>query len=148
VGKNGKVFKVFKFRSMRVDAESQGAQWAAGDDPRVTRVGKWLRLYRIDELPQLWNVVRGDMSVVGPRPERPEFVRLLDQRVPYYSLRHYVTPGITGWAQVSFRYGASVEDALNKLEADVYYIKNMSLLLDLKILLKTIGVVFLAQGSR
>jgi sugar transferase (PEP-CTERM system associated) len=148
VGKNGKVFKVFKFRSMRVDAESQGAQWAAGDDPRVTRVGKWLRLYRIDELPQLWNVVRGDMSVVGPRPERPEFVRFLEQRIPYYSLRHYVTPGITGWAQVSFRYASSVEDALNKLEADVYYIKNMSLLLDLKILLKTIGVVFLAQGSR
>ena len=148
VGKNGKVFKVFKFRSMTMDAESRGAQWAAGDDPRVTRVGKWLRLYRIDELPQLWNVIRGDMSVVGPRPERPEFVRVLEQRVPYYSLRHYVTPGITGWAQVSFRYASSVEDALNKLEADVYYIKNMSLLLDLKILLKTIGVVCLAQGSR
>jgi sugar transferase (PEP-CTERM system associated) len=148
VGKNGKVFKLFKFRSMRVDAESQGAQWAAGDDPRVTCVGKWLRLYRIDELPQLWNVVRGDMSLVGPRPERPEFVRLLEQRIPYYSLRHYVTPGITGWAQVTFRYASSVEDALNKLEADVYYIKNMSLILDLKIILKTIGVVFLAQGSR
>jgi exopolysaccharide biosynthesis polyprenyl glycosylphosphotransferase len=149
VGKNGKAFKVYKFRSMRVDAESRGgAQWAAGDDPRVTGVGKWLRLYRIDELPQLWNVVRGDMSLVGPRPERPEFVRLLEQRIPYYSLRHYVTPGITGWAQVSFRYGASAEDAMTKLEADVYYIKNMSLLLDLKILLKTIGVVFLAQGSR
>ena len=114
----------------------------------MTGVGKWLRLYRIDELPQLWNVVRGDMSLVGPRPERPEFVRLLEQRIPYYSLRHYVTPGITGWAQVSFRYGASAEDAMTKLEADVYYIKNMSLLLDLKILLKTIGVVFLAQGSR
>ncbi len=148
VGKNGKVFKVCKFRSMRVDAESQGAQWAAGDDPRVTRVGKWLRLYRIDELPQLWNVARGDMSLVGPRPERPEFLRLLEQRIPYYSLRHYVTPGITGWAQVTFRYASSIEDALNKLEADVYYIKNMSLLLDLKIILKTIGVVFLAQGSR
>ncbi len=148
VGKNGKVFEVYKFRSMRKDAESQGAQWAAGDDPRITRVGKWLRLYRIDELPQLWNVVRGDMSLVGPRPERPEFVRLLEQRIPYYSLRHYVTPGITGWAQVTFRYASSIEDALNKLEADVYYIKNMSLLLDLKIILKTIGVVFLAQGSR
>jgi sugar transferase (PEP-CTERM system associated) len=148
MGKNEKVFKLYKFRSMREDAESHGAQWAADDDQRVTRVGKWLRLYRIDELPQLWNVVLGDMSLVGPRPERPEFVRLLEQRVPYYSLRHYVTPGITGWAQVVFRYGASAQDALTKLEADVYYIKNMSLLLDLKILLKTIGVVFLAQGSR
>ena len=148
VGKDGRVFNVYKFRSMRVDAEEHGAQWAVGDDPRVTRVGKWLRLYRIDELPQLWNVARGDMSLVGPRPERPEFVRLLEQRIPYYSLRHYVTPGITGWAQVTFRYASSVEDGLNKLEADVYYIKNMSLLLDLKILLKTVGVVFLAQGSR
>ena len=148
VGKNGKAFKVYKFRSMKVDAESRGAQWAAGDDPRVTRVGKWLRLYRIDELPQLLNVVRGDMSLVGPRPERPEFVRILEKRIPYYSLRHYVTPGITGWAQVTFRYGATAEDAMTKLEADVYYIKNMTLLLDLKILLKTIGVVFLAHGSR
>ncbi len=148
VGKNGKAFRIYKFRSMRVDAEEHGAQWAAGRDARVTRVGRWLRLYRIDELPQLWNVLKGDMSIVGPRPERPEFISLLEQDVPYYSLRHYVKPGITGWAQVTFRYGASTEDALTKLEADVYYIKNMSLLLDLKILLKTIGVVFLAQGSR
>jgi sugar transferase (PEP-CTERM system associated) len=148
VGRRGKPFKIYKFRSMTVDAERNGAQWAAANDPRVTRVGKWLRLSRVDELPQLWNVLKGDMSLVGPRPERPHFVSMLEENLPYYGVRHYVKPGLTGWAQVTFRYGASMEDSLKKLEADVYYVKNMSLFLDLRILLKTVGVVFLGQGAR
>jgi lipopolysaccharide/colanic/teichoic acid biosynthesis glycosyltransferase len=111
-------------------------------------VGRWLRLSHIDELPQIYNVFRGDMSLVGPRPERPEFVRMLDEQVPYYGLRHAIRPGITGWAQVGYRYGASIEDSVRKLESDLYYVKNMSLFLDLKIMLRTVGVVFLADGSR
>lgn len=148
VGKEGRVFSMFKFRSMKMDAEVSGARWASEQDDRTTRVGRWLRLYHIDEIPQLWNVLKGDMSMIGPRPERPEFVRLLKTRVPYYSLRHSVRPGVTGWAQVTFRYGASPEDAARKLESDLYYIKNMSLFLDFKIMLRTIGIVFLADGSR
>jgi len=148
VGKGDQVFTLWKFRSMRSDAEENGAVWAGEKDPRITRVGKWIRLLRIDELPQLINVFRGEMSLIGPRPERPEFIKELSEKIPYYPLRHAVRPGITGWAQVNYRYGASVEDARFKLEYDLYYIKNMSLLLDLKILLRTIGVVLFGQGAR
>jgi exopolysaccharide biosynthesis polyprenyl glycosylphosphotransferase len=148
VGKNGLVFVLWKFRSMRQNAEENGAVWAEKVDPRVTRVGKWIRLLRIDEIPQLYNVFRGEMSLIGPRPERPEFIQELEKQIPYYGIRHSVRPGITGWAQVNYRYGASVEDALRKLEYDLYYIKKMSLLLDFKIILKTIGVVLFGQGAR
>lgn len=148
VGRGGRVFTVTKFRSMISDAESKGAQWATKRDPRVTRVGRWIRILRIDELPQIWNVFKGDMSIIGPRPERPEFVKELEAHIPYYSVRHTVTPGITGWAQVKYPYGASFDDAVRKLEYDLYYIKNMSLLLDLKIILRTIGVVLLGEGAR
>ena len=133
---------------MTYNAEEQGAIWAQEKDPRVTRVGRIIRFCRIDEIPQIWNVFTGDMSLVGPRPERPEFVNVLDTQIPYYSVRHSVTPGITGWAQINYPYGASIDDALRKLEYDLYYIKNMSILLDLKILLKTVGVVLLGQGAR
>lgn len=148
VGKNQAVFTIYKFRTMSVNAEENGAQWASPDDPRVTKIGRFFRLTHIDELPQLWNVFRGDMSLIGPRPERPEFVKILEQQIPYYAIRHSVRPGITGWAQVRFSYGASVEDAFHKAECDLYYIKNMSLFLDFKILLRTIGVVFLVEGAR
>ena len=148
VGKDGRIFTLWKFRSMRQDAEENGAVWAVKNDDRVTRVGRWIRLLRIDEIPQLYNVLRGEMSLIGPRPERPEFVRELEKQIPYYNIRHAVRPGITGWAQVNYRYGASVKDARNKLEYDLYYIKNRSLLLDTKIILKTIGVVLFGQGAR
>mgnify|MGYP002777000809 CR=1 FL=1 len=145
-GHNKILFRVYKFRSMYQDAENQGAQWAQQRDPRITRVGFWLRLMRIDELPQLWNVLKGEMSLIGPRPERPEFDIKLAARIPYYNLRYLVKPGITGWAQVLYPYGASVEDAREKLSYDLYYIKNYSIGLDLKILLKTIRVVLLGKG--
>jgi exopolysaccharide biosynthesis polyprenyl glycosylphosphotransferase len=148
VGKDGNIFTLWKFRSMYENAECNGAVWAEKNDSRITRVGKWIRLLRIDEIPQLWNVFRGEMSLIGPRPERPEFVKELEKQIPYYSTRHAVRPGITGWAQVNYPYGASVEDALIKLEYDLYYIKNMSILLDIKIMLKTIGVVLLGTGAR
>ncbi len=148
VGKGGKIFTVVKFRSMHQNAEVQGAKWATKGDPRVTRVGKWIRIFRIDELPQLWNVFRGDMSIVGPRPERPEFVRELEKKIPYYFVRHSAPPGVTGWAQINYPYGASVEDAQRKLEYDLYYVKNMSLVLDFKILLRTVGVVLMGEGAR
>jgi sugar transferase (PEP-CTERM system associated) len=148
VGKGGKSFTAWKFRSMRQDAEKDGAQWATKEDPRTTRVGRVIRILRIDELPQIYNVFMGDMSLIGPRPERPEFVQQLEEEIPYYGIRHSVSPGITGWAQVNYHYGASVEDSLRKLEYDIYYIKNMSLLLDAKIVLKTIGVVLFGQGAR
>ena len=148
VGRNGMIFEIIKFRSMQDNVEKGEAVWATKDDVRITRVGKWLRLMRLDEIPQLFNVLRNDMSIIGPRPERPEFTKMLEEKVPHYAIRHYARPGITGWAQVSFTYGASVEDALRKLEFDLYYIKNMSMLLDLKILLKTIGVVLSGQGAR
>lgn len=147
VGLRGKPFKILKFRSMRNDAEELGAQWAQAEDPRVSRVGKWLRKARIDEFPQLLNVLRGEMSLVGPRPERPMFVQDLRAAIPYYDLRHTVRPGITGWAQVKFRYGASREDAHMKLQYDLYYVKNFSLQLDLKILLHTVSVVMLGKGA-
>lgn len=148
VGKGHRSFNIYKFRSMYHNAETHGAQWASENDSRVTRVGRYLRLSHIDEIPQVWNVFKGDMSLVGPRPERPEFVRLLEVKVPYYFARHAVQPGITGWAQVNYRYGASIEDAACKLESDLYYIKNMSVFLDIKIMLRTIGVTLFADGAR
>ncbi|MEY2912289.1 MAG: UDP-N-acetylgalactosamine [Cyanobacteriota bacterium] len=145
-GLNGKPFRVYKFRSMYQDAEKQGAQWASQRDSRITRVGHWLRLLRIDELPQIWNVLRSEMSLIGPRPERPEFDVKLKEAIPYYELRYLVKPGITGWAQVLYPYGASVEDAYEKLSYDIYYLKNYSLWLDLVIAFKTIKVVLLGKG--
>jgi sugar transferase (PEP-CTERM system associated) len=149
VGRMGKPFQVLKFRSMRVDAEQQnGAQWASENDPRTTRIGRFLRTYRLDELPQFVNVIRGDMSFVGPRPERPCFVKELRKTIPYYDERHSVRPGITGWAQVEYFYGSSVEDAFNKLEYDFFYLKNMSVLFDLAIIFQTIRIVIRGQGAR
>ena len=145
-GTNGKLFQVHKFRSMTQDAEQSGAQWASTQDMRITRVGKLIRLMRIDELPQLWNVLTGEMSLIGPRPERPEFDTELRQKIPYYDIRYLVKPGITGWAQVKYPYGASVEDAYQKVAFDLYYIKNYSLFLDLAIVLKTLRVVILGKG--
>jgi exopolysaccharide biosynthesis polyprenyl glycosylphosphotransferase len=145
-GLNGKTFRVHKFRSMYQDAEKRGIQWASQKDPRITRVGNWLRIVRLDELPQLWNVLKGEMTLIGPRPERPEFDRKLREEIPHYDLRYLVKPGITGWAQVNYPYGASVEDAYQKVAYDFYYIKNYSLLLDAIIVLKTIRVVFLGKG--
>ncbi len=148
VGLRGRVFKVIKFRSMRQDAEKDGAVWAMKNDTRVTRVGGFIRKVRIDELPQLWNVLRGDMSFVGPRPERPMFVEELEKKIPYYSLRHNVMPGVTGWAQVCYPYGASVEDALRKLEYDLYYLKNVSFAMDLWIVFHTVKTVLFQKGAR
>ncbi len=148
VGLNNKDFQVMKFRSMTMDAEKNGAQWAQKIDPRVTRVGDIIRKFRIDELPQLFNVLVGDMSFVGPRPERPEFVKELSQKIKYYEIRHHVKPGITGWAQVCYPYGATEEDTRNKLEYDLYYMKNYSVFLDIMILLQTVQVVVWRQGAR
>jgi sugar transferase (PEP-CTERM system associated) len=148
-GFNGKPFEVVKFRSMCTDAERDGKpRWAAAEDDRVTRVGRIIRKLRIDELPQVINVIRGEMSLVGPRPERPYFVEQLTKQVPYYAVRHSTKPGVTGWAQVRYHYGESVEDAKRKLEFDLYYVKNHSLFLDLVIILETIAVVLTARGSR
>ncbi len=148
VGENGVPFEVLKFRSMRVDAEKDGARWASTNDDRVTRVGRVIRKFRIDELPQIFNVLRGDMSLVGPRPERPEFVRELARRIPYYDERHRVKPGVTGWAQLCYPYGSSEHDAMEKLQYDLYYVKNHSFLLDLLILLQTAEVVLWGKGAR
>ena len=148
VGLGGRVFHVHKFRSMRIDAELNGAQWAQRADPRVTRVGGLIRKLRIDELPQIFNVLRGHMSFIGPRPERPEFVAELSERIPYYVQRHSVKPGITGWAQLCYPYGSSEQDALEKLQYDLYYIKNNNLLFDLAILVQTAEVVLLGKGAR
>jgi exopolysaccharide biosynthesis polyprenyl glycosylphosphotransferase len=147
VGLHGKPFTIFKLRTMRHDSESK-PQWAQVDDVRVTRIGHFLRRTHIDELPQLLNVLRGEMSFVGPRPERPEFVEQLNEQIPFYDVRHFLLPGITGWAQVNFRYGASVADARRKLEFDLYYIMHASLMLDLLVALKTIQVVLFMRGSR
>ena len=148
VGLNNKNFDVMKFRSMGMDAEKNGAQWAEKADPRVTWVGNILRKYRIDELPQLFNVLKGEMSFVGPRPERPEFVTDLSQKIKYYEIRHFVKPGITGWAQICYPYGSTEQDTRNKLEYDLYYMKNYSLFLDIMIILQTIQVVVWRQGAR
>jgi sugar transferase (PEP-CTERM system associated) len=149
VGLNGHVFTLFKFRSMYIDAEARtGAVWAKVDDPRITKVGKWIRRLRLDELPQFWNVVRGDMAIVGPRPERPEFVDLLAHQIPYYRQRLAVKPGITGWAQINHKYGDSELDAVIKLEYDLYYIKHISLAIDLYIIFHTIKVMLLRRGAQ
>ena len=149
VSKNGELFRIYKFRSMIADAEQDGApRWAAVDDSRITRVGSMLRKYRLDELPQIFNVLRGDMSFVGPRPERPEFVEQLAETIPYYHERHRVKPGLTGWAQIRYSYGANAEETREKLQYDLYYVKNYSLLLDMLVLLQTADVVLLGKGAR
>jgi sugar transferase (PEP-CTERM system associated) len=148
VGLEGQPFTLYKFRSMAEDAEKNGAVWAEENDPRVTRVGKVIRATRIDELPQLLNVLAGKMSFVGPRPERPEFIASLSEKIPYYRERHCVKPGITGWAQLCYPYGASEQDALEKLQYDLYYVKKKSVLFDLMILLQTAEVVLWRKGSR
>lgn len=149
VGRRGELFTLYKFRTMYQNAESQtGAVWAGKDDPRVTSIGRILRPARLDEIPQLWNVLVGDMGFVGPRPERPEFVQWLTERIPYYSLRHIIRPGVTGWAQVRYRYGASLEETKEKVQYDLYYIKHMSLSLDLLIMFETIKIVLLQRGGR
>jgi exopolysaccharide biosynthesis polyprenyl glycosylphosphotransferase len=148
VGYEGEVFSILKFRTMYQNAEKNGAVWAQENDPRVTRVGKWIRLFRVDEIPQLWNIMRGEMSLIGPRPERPEFVAEFQKIIPYYFIRHLIKPGLSGWAQVNYRYGASIDDTIIKLEYDFFYLKNFSLWLDLKIIIRTIGTVFFMQGGR
>lgn len=149
IGANEKRFMLYKFRTMADDAEKKtGAVWAQKDDPRVTRLGKYLRKFRLDEIPQLYNVLTGDMSFIGPRPERPEFVKKLKEAIPYYSERHCVKPGITGWAQIKYPYGASVEDSAEKLKYDLYYIKNTSIPLDLLIMIETAKVILFGRGGR
>jgi sugar transferase (PEP-CTERM system associated) len=149
VGFNGALFTVYKFRSMRADAEAgTGAVWASKEDPRVTPVGRIIRKIRFDELPQLFNVLRGEMSIVGPRPERPEFVKTLTEKIPYYRQRHCVLPGITGWAQINYKYGDTLEDTVTKLEYDLYYLKNMTLSLDLYIIFHTIKAMLLSRGAQ
>jgi sugar transferase (PEP-CTERM system associated) len=149
VGSRGRTFTVLKLRSMARDAEQDGKPtWAVRNDARVTKVGRFIRRTRIDELPQLLNVLKGEMSFVGPRPERPEFVAMLTEQIPFYAVRHSVKPGLTGWAQVRYSYGATVEQSIRKLEYDLYYVKNHTLLLDLVILLETVRVVLLGEGAR
>ena len=149
VGQNGRQFKVTKFRSMRTDAEKDGKpKWASANDDRTTRIGRLIRKLRIDELPQLFNVLIGDMSLVGPRPERPYFVDQLTAEIPFYAVRHCVKPGVTGWAQVRYQYGASVDDAVQKLQYDLYYVKNHTLLLDLVVLAETVRVVLTGEGAQ
>lgn len=149
VGKDGKLFRIVKFRSMRIDAEGDGkARWATQNDDRITRIGRLIRKVRIDELPQVFNVLKGDMSFVGPRPERPEFVEKLAEKIPYFNERHRVKPGITGWAQICYPYGASEEDALEKLQFDLFYAKNHSFMLDLTVLLQTVEVILFGKGAR
>lgn len=149
VGLRGQIFDCFKFRTMRSDAEADsGPTWASDEDPRITRVGKFLRRSRLDEIPQIWNVLRGDMAFVGPRPERPEFVAKLSQEIPYYNVRHAARPGITGWAQINYGYGSSVEEAKEKLRFDLYYIHNISVMLDLVIVFNTLRAVIIGRGVR
>ncbi len=149
MGKGGRLFKVVKFRTMRHDAEAaSGPQWAGNNDPRVTRVGKFLRTTRLDEIPQLWCVLKGDMAFVGPRPERPEFIEQLSKEIPYYGVRHMVRPGVTGWAQIKYKYGSTVADAREKLQYDLYYIKNASIGLDLLIMFQTVKTVLLRRGAQ
>jgi len=148
VGEDGKIFHLLKFRSMCVDAEENGPVWAKVNDQRITRVGRLIRKLRLDEIPQMLNVLKGEMSLVGPRPERPFFVDILRNEIPFYSERHVIKPGITGWAQIWYRYGASKEDALQKLKYDLYYIKHMSMVLDLTIIFDTAKIVLLGRGAR
>jgi sugar transferase (PEP-CTERM system associated) len=149
VGENGRTFTLLKFRSMRVDAEKAGQPiWAKANDDRITRVGRFIRKARLDELPQLWNVLRGDMSFVGPRPERPFFVQQLAEEIPFYQQRHAVKPGVTGWAQIKYQYGSSIEDAMEKLRYDLYYIKHLSIALDLSIVFDTVKVIMFGKGAK
>lgn len=148
LGERCRPFRIYKFRTMRVDAEAGGAAWAQKNDPRITRIGRFLRKTRLDELPQLINVLKGDISIVGPRPERPEFVTKLKEKIPFYNRRHIVKPGLTGWAQVRYVYGASVEGSLEKLQYDLYYIKNRSVLLDIEIIVRTVWVVLMRKGAQ
>jgi len=148
VGEDGKTFDLLKFRSMRIDAEENGPVWAESNDQRITRVGRMIRKLRLDEIPQMINVLRGEMSFVGPRPERPFFIEQLKEEIPFYSLRHIVKPGITGWAQIRYSYGASKEDALEKLKYDLYYVKHMSTSFDLMIILETIKIALMGKGAR
>lgn len=147
-GLHGRPFNMLKFRSMHQDAEKGGPRWAATSDSRITFVGRWIRKYRIDELPQVINVLRGEMSIVGPRPERPHFVSMLEEQIPFYSLRHSVRPGITGWAQVRYQYGASIEETKTKLEYDLFYIKHLSIMLDLAVLFETLKVMISGRGAK
>jgi sugar transferase (PEP-CTERM system associated) len=147
VGKNGRPFRLMKFRSMRTDAEKDGPVWAKTDDQRMTRVGRIIRKIRVDEIPQFWNILRGDMNFVGPRPERPHFVAQLAEEIPYYEQRHLIAPGLTGWAQINYPYGASIEDAKQKLQYDLYYMKNQSLALDATIMFETIKTILLGKGT-
>jgi len=148
VGKNGRPFTLMKFRSMRTDAEKDGPVWASTTDDRTTRVGRIIRKIRVDEIPQFWNILRGDMNFVGPRPERPHFVAQLAQEIPFYEQRHLIAPGLTGWAQIKYPYAASIEDARQKLEYDLFYIKNQGLTLDAAILFETIKTILFSRGSR
>jgi lipopolysaccharide/colanic/teichoic acid biosynthesis glycosyltransferase len=149
VGRLGKIFLCYKFRTMRADAEADsGPTWASDEDPRITRVGRFLRNSRLDEIPQLFNVLKGDMAFVGPRPERPEFVEWLGREVSFYNLRHLVRPGITGWAQICYEYGSSLEQAKEKLRYDVYYVKHLSLAFDLFIIFQTIKVILFGRGAK
>lgn len=147
-GINNKLFWISKFRTMIVNAEQDGPQWSTKNDPRITRFGKFLRKYRLDELPQLISVIKGEMSLIGPRPERPEMETFLKEKIPHYDIRNFVKPGISGWAQVNFHYGANIEDSINKLSYDIYYIRNFSLALDLIILFKTLKIIFNGRGSQ
>jgi len=147
VGKNGRMFMLMKFRSMRVDAEKDGPVWAKSEDERMTRFGRVIRKIRVDEIPQFWNILRGDMNFVGPRPERPHFVAQLAQEIPFYEQRHLIAPGLTGWAQIKYPYGASIEDAKQKLQYDLYYIKNQSLTLDATIVFETVKTVLFGRGT-
>jgi sugar transferase (PEP-CTERM system associated) len=147
LGKNGKTFTLMKFRSMRSDAEADGPVWATKDDDRTTRVGRIIRKIRVDEIPQFWNILRREMSFVGPRPERPHFVSQLANQIPYYEQRHLIAPGLTGWAQIKYPYGASIEDARQKLQYDLYYIKNQSLMLDAIVLFETIKIILFGRGA-
>ena len=147
VGKNGRTFTLMKFRSMRVDAEKDGPVWAKTDDERMTRLGRLIRKIRVDEIPQFWNILRGDMNFTGPRPERPHFVAQLAEEILYYEQRHLVAPGLTGWAQIKYPYGASIEDAKKKLEYDLYYIKNQNLVLDATIMFETIKTILSGKGT-
>jgi exopolysaccharide biosynthesis polyprenyl glycosylphosphotransferase len=147
VGQNGRLFTLLKFRSMRVDAEEAGPVWAIKDDDRVTRMGRIIRKIRVDEIPQFWNILRGEMNFVGPRPERQHFVAQLAQEIPYYEQRHLIPPGLTGWAQIKYAYGASIEDARQKLQYDLYYVKNQSLILDAIILFETIKIILFGRGA-
>lgn len=148
VGKNGRPFTLTKFRSMKVDAEADGPVWASKSDDRTTRVGRIIRKVRIDEIPQFWNIIRGEMSFVGPRPERPHFVAQLAQKIPYYDQRHLIAPGLTGWAQIKYPYGASIEDARQKLQYDLFYIKNHSLILDAIIVFETVKIILFGRGGQ